>query len=652
MRFDELDLEDEILDGLDDMNFQEMTPVQEHTIPVILDGRDIIGCAQTGTGKTAAYTLPLLNKLLIEGNPDNVVKSLIIVPTRELAQQIDQQFQGFSYYLPVSTTVVYGGGDGKGWDVQKRGMLMGSDVVIATPGRMISHIQNSGIDLSHVECLILDEADRMLDMGFSEDIMKIVSYMPKDRQTIMFSATLPPKIREMARTILRNPAEVNIAISKPNEAIDQSAYVCYENQKLGIIREMFAEPTDSKTIIFSSSKLKVKELAHTLKRMKLNVAAMHSDLEQAQREEVMLDFKNNKVSILVATDIVARGIDIEDIGLVINYDVPHDPEDYIHRIGRTARANRDGVAITLVSEQDQYYFQQIEKFLEKTVEKVPLPEDVGEAPEYSQSARPAKGKSAKLEAVLHVPAELGNEYAYRVGEVDWVFTVNAFSDDLMVVRKVWSDGSGNDHAKDVVKANLICDGKVVCTKELTKDNGWTETFSKLRDGGIDDLNIENHTWKIEEAEVPYDYTVSYSTDGNVTIITNTRNHHVYPDYDADITVNKKWSNDAGYKRPKYALATLYSGDKAIETVRLDASNGWSYSWKKLPAGGNWHVMESSVPAGYTPVYSATGDVVTITNTAQLIQTGQLNWPVFALGAAGAILVILGGIVLLKKRKKA
>ena len=387
MRFDELDLEDEILDGLEDMNFHEMTPVQEHTIPVILEGRDIIGCAQTGTGKTAAYTLPLLNKLLIEGNPDNVVKSLIIVPTRELAQQIDQQFQGFSYYLPVSTTVVYGGGDGKGWDVQKRGMLMGSDVVIATPGRMISHIQNSGIDLSHVECLILDEADRMLDMGFSEDIMKIVSYMPKDRQTIMFSATLPPKIREMARTILRNPAEVNIAISKPNEAIDQSAYVCYENQKLGIIREMFAEPTDSKTIIFSSSKLKVKELAHTLKRMKLNVAAMHTDLEQAQREEVMLDFKNNKVSILVATDIVARGIDIDDIQLVINFDVPHDAEDYVHRIGRTARANNDGEAITLVSEKDQQRFASIEHFLETEIEKRPLPEGLGEGPAY----RPKEG---------------------------------------------------------------------------------------------------------------------------------------------------------------------------------------------------------------------------------------------------------------------
>ena len=382
MRFDELDLEDEILDGLEDMNFYEMTPVQEHTIPVILEGRDLIGCAQTGTGKTAAYTLPLLNKLLLEGNPDNVVKSLIIVPTRELAQQIDQQFQGFSYYAPISTTVVYGGGDGKGWDLQKNGMLNGADVVIATPGRMIAHLQNSGVDLSHVEYLILDEADRMLDMGFSDDIMKIISYMPRERQTIMFSATLPPKIRELAKTILRNPAEVNIAISKPNEAIDQSAYVCYESQKLGIIRELFAEPSESKTIIFSSSKLKVKELAHTLKRMKLDVAAMHSDLEQAQREEVMLNFKNNKVKILVATDIVARGIDIEDIGLVINYDVPHDPEDYIHRIGRTARAAATGSAITFVNEEEQGKFHQIEKFIEREIRKAELPASVGEGPKY------------------------------------------------------------------------------------------------------------------------------------------------------------------------------------------------------------------------------------------------------------------------------
>ena len=395
MRFDELDLEEEILDGLWDMHFEEMTPVQEHTIPVILEGHDIIGCAQTGTGKTAAYTLPLLNRLLLEGNPDNVVKALIIVPTRELAQQIDQQFQGFSYYLPVSTTVVYGGGDGKGWDVQKRGMLMGSDVVIATPGRMISHLQNSGVDLSKVSYLILDEADRMLDMGFAEDILKIISYTPKERQTLLFSATLPPKIRDLAKTILRDPVEVNIAISKPNEAIDQSAYVCYETQKLAIVKELFKEPTDSKALIFSSSKQKVKELAHTLKRMHLDVAPMHSDLEQAKREEVMLDYKNGKVKILVATDIVARGIDIEDIALVINYDVPHDPEDYIHRIGRTARAAATGAAITFVNEEEQSKFYRIEKFIEREVPKRELPDGM-EGPAYNPSdGRRSGGKGSK-----------------------------------------------------------------------------------------------------------------------------------------------------------------------------------------------------------------------------------------------------------------
>lgn len=400
MRFDELDLEEEILDGLWDMNFEEMTPVQEHTIPVILEGHDLIGCAQTGTGKTAAYTLPLLNRLLLGGNPDNVVKALIIVPTRELAQQIDQQFQGFSYYLPVSTTVVYGGGDGKGWDVQKRGMLLGSDVVIATPGRMISHLQNSGVDLSHVSYLILDEADRMLDMGFAEDILKIISYTPKERQTLLFSATLPPKIRELAKTILHNPVEVNIAISKPNEAIDQSAFVCYESQKLKLVQELFKEPTDSKALIFSSSKQKVKELAHTLKRMHLDVAPMHSDLDQPKREEVMLNYKNGKVKILVATDIVARGIDIEDIALVINYDVPHDPEDYIHRIGRTARAAATGAAITFVNEEEQSKFYLIEKFIEREVRKRELPEGM-EGPAYNPSdgrkggGRGRKGRGGK-----------------------------------------------------------------------------------------------------------------------------------------------------------------------------------------------------------------------------------------------------------------
>ena len=268
---------------------------------------------------------------------------------------------------------------------------MGADIVIATPGRLLSHIKLGSVDLSKVSFFVLDEADRMLDMGFYDDIMQVHKQLPPYCQTIMFSATLPPKIRELAKSILRNPAEVNIAISKPNEAIDQSAYVCRERQKLGIIQELFARPKEFKTIIFSSSKLKVKELAHTLKRMKLNVAAMHSDLEQAQREEVMLDFKNNKIDILVATDIVARGIDIEDIGLIINYDVPHDPEDYIHRIGRTARAAATGAAITFVNEEEQGKFHQIEKFIERDIRKCDLPASVGEGPVYNPAVNNGRG---------------------------------------------------------------------------------------------------------------------------------------------------------------------------------------------------------------------------------------------------------------------
>ena len=383
MRFDELDLEEEVLQGIEAMNFQEMTPVQEQTIPVILKGKDIIGCAQTGTGKTAAYTLPLLNRLLCESNTNNHIRAVIMVPTRELAQQIDMQFEGFSYFMPISTTVVYGGGDGAGWDQQKKGLLMGADVVIATPGRLLSHIANSGIDLSHVEYFILDEADRMLDMGFFEDIMQIVKKMPEQRQTIMFSATLPPKIRQLAKQILHDPAEVNIAISKPNESIVQSAYICYETQKMPIVLELFGKSPNKKAIIFSSSKQKVKDLAYALKRKKLNVAAMHSDLEQDEREAVMLDFKNGKIDILVATDIVARGIDIDNISLVLNYDVPHDPEDYIHRIGRTGRANAEGVSITFVCEAEQGKFHRIEEFIGKDIYKIRLPPQIGPGPEYN-----------------------------------------------------------------------------------------------------------------------------------------------------------------------------------------------------------------------------------------------------------------------------
>ncbi|MBR2476246.1 MAG: DEAD/DEAH box helicase [Bacteroidaceae bacterium] len=398
MRFEDLDLEPEVLDGLDAMNFIEATPIQEQTIPVVLEGRDIIACAQTGTGKTAAYILPLLNLIMrhkVEGDKD-AVRAIIIAPTRELASQIDMQFEGFSYFMPISTLSVSGGGDGAQWDQQLRAFNKGADVIIATPGRMISHLINSKISLDSVEYLVLDEADRMLDMGFYDDIMKISKYLPKKRQTLLFSATMPVKIRTLAKNILNNPAEINIAISKPNEAIKQMAYVCYEPQKIGLIEHIFSTPVESKTIIFSSSKIKVKDLAHRLKRMKYNVRAMHSDLEQSERDEVMLDFKNGKVSILVATDIVSRGIDITDIGLVINYDVPHDPEDYIHRIGRTARANAEGEAITFISKEEQDKFGKIERFLEREVEKITLPQELGEVPEYTPSVnKPKKFKNYK-----------------------------------------------------------------------------------------------------------------------------------------------------------------------------------------------------------------------------------------------------------------
>lgn len=398
MRFEDLDLEPEVLDGLDAMNFIEATPIQEQTIPVVLEGRDIIACAQTGTGKTAAYILPLLNLIMrhkVEGDKD-AVRAIIIAPTRELASQIDMQFEGFSYFMPISTLSVSGGGDGTQWDQQLRAFNKGADVIIATPGRMISHLINSKISLDSVEYLVLDEADRMLDMGFYDDIMKISKYLPKKRQTLLFSATMPVKIRTLAKNILNNPAEINIAISKPNEAIKQMAYVCYEPQKIGLIEHIFSTPVESKTIIFSSSKIKVKDLAHRLKRMKYNVRAMHSDLEQSERDEVMLDFKNGKVSILVATDIVSRGIDITDIGLVINYDVPHDPEDYIHRIGRTARANAEGEAITFISKEEQDKFGKIERFLEREVEKIALPQELGEVPEYTPSVnKPKKFKNYK-----------------------------------------------------------------------------------------------------------------------------------------------------------------------------------------------------------------------------------------------------------------
>lgn len=392
MLFTELPLTDSLLEGLDAMNFKETTPIQEQAIPILLKKKDVIACAQTGTGKTAAFLLPLLSNLQTDDHDQNKVNAIIMAPTRELAQQIDQMMEGFSYYTPFSSVAVYGGNDGEAWDVQKKGLLNGADVVISTPGRLLSHINLYNIDFSGVKYFILDEADRMLDMGFYDDIMKIVKLLPKDRQTVMFSATMPPKIQQMAKTILRNPEEITISVAKPPESIIQSSYICYESQKMEILKLLFKNKKPHKVILFSGKKQKVKEIAKTLQKMDLSVGEMHSDLDQSQREHVMREFKNERIDILVATDIVSRGIDIDDITLVINFDVPYDVEDYVHRIGRTARAGDSGMAITFVSPEDQHLFEKIEQFLQKKIYRIPVPSELGETPEYNpEEFRKQKG---------------------------------------------------------------------------------------------------------------------------------------------------------------------------------------------------------------------------------------------------------------------
>ena len=396
MYFDELDLNDNVLDALYDMHFDTCTPVQEACIPKILEGKDMLGVAQTGTGKTAAYLLPILSRLDDGGYPTDAVNCVIMAPTRELAQQIDQAMQGFGYYLnDVSSVAIYGGNDGGRYEQELKSLSLGADVVIATPGRFISHISLDHVDLSKVSFFILDEADRMLDMGFYDDIMQIAKHLPKNCQTIMFSATMPDKIEELSHNLLKNPVTVKLAVSKPAEKIKQSAYICHETQKLGIIKHIFQQGDLKRVIIFSGKKQTVKQINMALTRMRINSGEMHSDLEQAQRDEMMFRFKSGQIDVLVATDILSRGIDIDDIAMVINYDVPHDAEDYVHRIGRTARADRDGVAITFVSERDITFFQQIEKFLEKTIDKTPLPEEVGEGPEYKTQKTSAKNRRRK-----------------------------------------------------------------------------------------------------------------------------------------------------------------------------------------------------------------------------------------------------------------
>ena len=395
MFFTDFDFEDEILDALDAMRFEVCTPIQEKTIQPLMEGRDLIGVAQTGTGKTAAYLLPVLNKLCQGGHPEEAINCIIMAPTRELAQQIDRQLEGFTYFMPISSVAVYGGNDGQRYEQELRGMARGADIIVATPGRLISHINLGNIDLSRVSFFILDEADRMLDMGFYNDIMTIANKLPKERQTMLFSATMPQEIRNLAKNILTDPVQITLSLAKPAEKIKQQSFICYEPQKAGIIKSLFADEAPERVILFTSRKNKVRDITIMLKKAGYNVGEMHSNLSQSERDEIMFRFKSKQIDILVATDILARGIDIDDIRLVINYDVPRDCDDYIHRVGRTARAGSEGRAVTLVSVEDQIYFKRIEDFIEQDIEKLPLDKALGEAPEYSPVEPEKKGNRRK-----------------------------------------------------------------------------------------------------------------------------------------------------------------------------------------------------------------------------------------------------------------
>jgi superfamily II DNA/RNA helicase len=399
MNFKELGLNDQMLEAISFMGFEKATPVQEKAVPEILAGNDLIACAQTGTGKTAAFVLPVLNNLTIDHKHETSV--LIIVPTRELAIQIDQAIQGFTYFTPVQSIPVYGGGGGSDWDSEKKALTSGADIIVATPGRLISHLNMGYVKFDSVKHLILDEADRMLDIGFYDDIIKIINFLPKKRQTLMFSATMPPKIRILASKILTNPKEVSIEISKPAEGVLQAAYLTYDTQKTPIISSLIINKPELKSVlIFSSTKLKVNDIVRDLRKTEKNIQGISSALDQTKREEVLSDFRSKKTRVLVATDVLSRGIDIKDIDLVINYDVPGDAEDYVHRIGRTARASSTGVAITLVNEDDMFKFKRIEDFIENEVMKIPLPHVLGEGPLWNPKQPPFgnnrfKGKGNK-----------------------------------------------------------------------------------------------------------------------------------------------------------------------------------------------------------------------------------------------------------------
>ncbi len=393
MKFTDLDLTEDLLDALYDMRFDDCTPIQEKCIPEILAGRDLIGIAQTGTGKTAAYLLPILTLLAEEEHPKDAVNCLVMAPTRELARQIDQVLQGLGYYTGIYGVAVYGGNDGERYEQERRSLMGGADIVIATPGRLITHLQLGTLDLSRTTHLILDEADRMLDMGFSDDILYIVKNMPKERQTILFSATMPEKIASLAKSVMHNPVEVKIAVSKPAEKIEQEVCFCADAAKTKVLQHLFSQEKPERVIVFASSKQKVKEMHIALARAGYKAAAMHSDLDQKERDAVMVDFKARRIDVLVATDIVARGIDIDDIRMVVNFDVPRDPEDYVHRIGRTARAGRDGKAVTFVNAKDRGAFAAIERLLGEKIHRLDLPEELKALVDEKEASRSARSSS-------------------------------------------------------------------------------------------------------------------------------------------------------------------------------------------------------------------------------------------------------------------
>jgi ATP-dependent RNA helicase RhlE len=394
MQFEEFGLNLSLLEAISYMGFEKATPIQVSAIPEILLGHDLIACAQTGTGKSAAFLLPILNKMSAKEGTREGVNTLIVVPTRELAIQIEQQIRGFAYFVPVSSIAIYGGGDGTTWDQEKKVLMEGADIIVSTPGKLISHLNLGYVKLDSLEHLVLDEADRMLDIGFFDDLMKIISHLPKSRQTLMFSATMAPKIRSLAKEILNNPSEISTAIAKPVEGVLQAVYLAHEEQKIPLIISLIADKPDYQSIlVFSSTKKKVSDIVHSLKRRGEAAEGISSDLEQKDREAVLSRFKAREVRTLIATDVLSRGIDIKDINLIINYDVPQDAEDYVHRVGRTARADKTGVAITLVNEQDMFKLHRIEELIESTILKLPVPTALGESPVWDPHMRFPKNRS-------------------------------------------------------------------------------------------------------------------------------------------------------------------------------------------------------------------------------------------------------------------